>query len=132
MRLWHTDESPNLGQSSSITWTSLSDCLVSHPGTRWWGLTLLQRCNRWTLQPQPNGQLETSGHLQSLRFQRKTLLHRWFEKFARHHNYNNDNKKMECLLIAAKNMITKYNHIKAKTNKIEKILTFRRKTERLG
>ena len=43
-------------QSSSITGTSLSDCLVSYPGLLWGGLPPLQRCSRCILQPQLTGQ----------------------------------------------------------------------------
>ena len=44
-------------QSSSITRTSPSDCLVSYPGHLLvGGLTLLQKSNRCILQPQPTGQ----------------------------------------------------------------------------
>ena len=62
-------------QSSSITGTSSSDCLVSYPGhlfgesypsaelqsvysavpADWWSLTPLQRCSRYILQHQPTG-----------------------------------------------------------------------------
>ena len=42
-------------QSSSITGTSPSDCLVSYPGHSLGGLTPLQRCSRYILQPQPTG-----------------------------------------------------------------------------
>ena len=42
-------------QSSSITGTSPSDCLVSYPDTHWGGLTPLQRGSQHILQPQPTG-----------------------------------------------------------------------------
>ena len=39
-----------------ITGTSQSDCFVSHQDTHWgWGLTPLQRCSRYILEPQPTG-----------------------------------------------------------------------------
>ena len=49
-----------ISHSSSITETSLSDCLVSYPG-HWLGggLTPLQRSSRCILQPQPTGQYVT-------------------------------------------------------------------------
>ena len=46
-------------ESSSITGTSPSDCLVSYPGHLLWGggrLTPLPKCSRRILQPQPIGQ----------------------------------------------------------------------------
>ena len=44
-------------QSSSITGTSPSDCLVLYPGhSLGVGLTPLQKCSRCILQPQPTGQ----------------------------------------------------------------------------
>ena len=44
-------------QSSSITGTSPSDCLVSYPGhSLEWVLTPWQRSSRYILQPQPTGQ----------------------------------------------------------------------------
>ena len=43
-------------QSSSITGTSSSDCLVSYQDTLCWGLTPLQRSSQCILQPQPTGQ----------------------------------------------------------------------------
>ena len=47
----------HIPQSSNITGTSPSDCLVSYPGHSLWGcLTLLQSCSRCILQPQPTGQ----------------------------------------------------------------------------
>ena len=46
-------------QSSSITGTSLSDCLVSYQDIHWVSFTPLQRCSWCILQPQPNG---PSGH----------------------------------------------------------------------
>ena len=47
----------HIPQSSSITGTSPSDCLVSYPGHSLWGggITTLQRCSRYILQPQPTG-----------------------------------------------------------------------------
>ena len=50
-------------QSSSITATSQSDCLVSYPGHSLDGLAPLQRCNRCILQPQPTGQFFFSKSL---------------------------------------------------------------------
>ena len=38
--------------SYSITGASLSDCLMSYPGHSF-GITPLQRCSRYILQPQP-------------------------------------------------------------------------------
>ena len=43
-------------QSSSITGISPPDCLLSYPGHTLGSLTLLQRCSRCILQPQPTGQ----------------------------------------------------------------------------
>ena len=43
-------------QSSSITGTSPSDCLVSYPEQPLWGLTPLQRSRLCILQPHPTGQ----------------------------------------------------------------------------
>ena len=43
-------------QSSSITGTLSSDCLVSYQDTRSEGLTTLQKWSRCILQPQPTGQ----------------------------------------------------------------------------
>ena len=45
-------------QNSSITGTSPSDCLVSYPDNYLFGggLTPLQRCSQFILQPQPTGQ----------------------------------------------------------------------------
>ena len=43
----------HIPQSSTITGTSPSDCLVSYPGHSGGGLTPLQRCSRCILQPQP-------------------------------------------------------------------------------
>ena len=43
-------------QSSSMTGTLPSDCLVSYQDTRWRILTPLQRSSRCILQPQPTGQ----------------------------------------------------------------------------
>ena len=45
----------NITQSSSITRTSPSDCLVSYAGHSLGGLTPLQRSNRCILQSQPTG-----------------------------------------------------------------------------
>ena len=46
-----------IAQSSSITGTSPSDCLVSYPGhSLGEGLTPLQRCSHCILQPQLTGQ----------------------------------------------------------------------------
>ena len=48
---------PRITQSSSITGTSPSGCLVSYPGhSLGGGLTPLQRCSRCILQPQSTGQ----------------------------------------------------------------------------
>ena len=44
-------------QSSSITGTSPSDCLVSYLGHSLQGLTPLQRCSRCILQPLPTGKI---------------------------------------------------------------------------
>ena len=45
-------------QSSTITGTPSSDCLVSYPG-RIVGVTPLQRCSQHILPPQPTGPLDT-------------------------------------------------------------------------
>ena len=46
----------HIPQSSSITGTSPSDCLVSYPGHSWGvGSSPLQRCSWCILQPQPTG-----------------------------------------------------------------------------
>ena len=46
----------HIPQSSSITGTSPSDCLVSNPGRSLMSLTPLQRISQSTLHPQPTGQ----------------------------------------------------------------------------
>ena len=47
-------------QTSRITGTSPSDCLVSYPGHLLvGGLTPRQRCSRYILQPQPTGLIWT-------------------------------------------------------------------------
>ena len=51
----------HIPQSSRITGTSPSDCLVSYPGhllVVYSGLTPLQRNSRYILQPQPTGQVK--------------------------------------------------------------------------
>ena len=46
----------HIPQSSSITGTSSSECLVSYPGlSLGWGFTPLQKCSQCILQPQPTG-----------------------------------------------------------------------------
>ena len=53
----------HISQSSSITETSPSDCLVSYPGhSLEEGLTLLQRSSRWILKPQLTGQTTSIVH----------------------------------------------------------------------
>ena len=47
---------PRLRQSSRITGTSPSDCLVSYLGHLLGGLTSVQSCSRCIQQPQPTGQ----------------------------------------------------------------------------
>ena len=42
-------------QSSSITATSSSDCLMSYPGHSFGSLIPLQRCSQCIVQPQPTG-----------------------------------------------------------------------------
>ena len=47
----------HIPESSNISETTPSDCLVSYPGHSWGGtLTFLQRGSRCILQPQPTGQ----------------------------------------------------------------------------
>ena len=55
-------------QSSSITGTSPSDCLVPYSGHSWGGLTPLQKCSRCILQPQPTEQY-TELNIKSFSFQ---------------------------------------------------------------
>ena len=50
-------------QSSSITRTSPSDCLVSYSGHSWGSLTPLQRCSWCILQPQPTEQKEFDRYI---------------------------------------------------------------------
>ena len=69
-----------ISQGSSITGTSLLDCLVSYPGhSLGGGLTAWQRCSQCILHPQPTGQ-GIRGKMLSARFQWKTATSNWCEK----------------------------------------------------
>ena len=58
---WHWRVT-RIPQSSSITGTSPSDCLVTYPGhLLGWVLTILQRCNRSILLLQPTWSLVVGG-----------------------------------------------------------------------
>ena len=55
-------------QSSSITGTSPSDCLVSYPGHSLGGVTPLQKSSWYILQPQPTGQVYACVHSFAYRY----------------------------------------------------------------
>ena len=63
-----------ISQSSSITGTSILDCLVSYPEHLWGGgVTLLQRCSRCILQHQLV-KLRSWNYFQILVFETKTVF----------------------------------------------------------
>ena len=67
-----------ISQSSGITGTSPSDCLVSYPGHSlggWWGLTPLHRCRRCILLPQPTVQGETRTDVYERQWYYRSLNH---------------------------------------------------------
>ena len=77
----------HIPQSSSITGTSPSDCLVSYPGHLLGeGLTLMQRCSWCILPPQPTGHrnnmrkndIESKNESLSLILSYRLILRDWY------------------------------------------------------
>ena len=108
-------------QSSSITGTSPSDCLVSYQNTHWGlGLTSLQRSSWYIQQPQPSGQKKNIWNIWKRLLNKKEIKKkigkrvRWRKWFKRRKNKRNkgvkDKKKLETMIELRKKQIHTYIH----------------------